>query len=454
MWLSLVERTVRDGEVACSNHVAPIDTIFILVGNESSRYTCICLRIIVCKTWKGQNIFMRPKNLHTSGEFARMAQISLRTVRYYDKQNILKPSYVSESGARFYSGSDFVRLQQILLLKYLGFSLDEIKEMTIDDSDRNMMRSSMDMQLKLVRDRIEQLQMVEQAIVDTSKVLESNQTIDWQQLLDIIHLTNMENSMSRQYKDATNINARIHLHKLYSINQESWFSWIYNQCEIKGHMNILEVGCGNGAMWIENKKRIPSNINIVLSDCSEGMLRDARREIGLEDTRFHYVANSCENLEEMGDHVFDLVIANHMLFYCDDIDKALAEIARVLKVGGRLIASTYGAKHMREISMLVKEFDDRIVLAANKLYEHFGLNNGEEILQCFFEKIEKKMYDDGLCVTKANPLIEYIMSCHGNQNQYILNRYKEFKQFVEKKVKKGFFITKDAGIFLCTKKST
>lgn len=396
---------------------------------------------------------MKPKDLHTSGEFARMAQISLRTVRYYDKQNILKPSYVSESGARFYSGSDFVRLQQILLLKYLGFSLDEIKEMTINDSDRNMMRSSMNMQLKLVRDRIEQLQMVEKAIVDTSKALESNQKIDWQQLLDIIHLTNMENSMSTQYKDATNINARINLHKMYSINQESWFSWIYRQCEIKNSINILEVGCGNGAMWIENMKKIPSDINIVLLDCSEGMLRDARRGIGLEDNRFHYVVSSCENLE-MKENSFDLVIANHMLFYCENLDKALGEIARVLKKGGRLVASTYGENHMKEVSMLVKEFDDRIVLAANKLYEHFGLSNGGKLLQCYFEEVEQKMYEDGLCVTKANPLIEYIMSCHGNQNQYILNRYKEFKQFVEKKVKKGFFITKDAGIFICTKKST
>ncbi len=41
-------------------------------------------------------------------------------------------------------------------------------------------------------------------------------------------------------------------------------------------MSILEVGCGNGAMWVENRKKIPSDINIVLSDCSEGMLRDSK----------------------------------------------------------------------------------------------------------------------------------------------------------------------------------
>ena len=55
-------------------------------------------------------------NYYTSGEFARMANVSIRTIRYYDKQNILKPSYVKPTGARFYTESDFVRLQQILLL--------------------------------------------------------------------------------------------------------------------------------------------------------------------------------------------------------------------------------------------------------------------------------------------------------------------------------------------------
>lgn len=64
-----------------------------------------------------------------------MAHVTLRTVRYYDKQDILKPSLVTESGARFYTDEDFARLQQILLLKYLGFSLDDIREMTIGDSD-------------------------------------------------------------------------------------------------------------------------------------------------------------------------------------------------------------------------------------------------------------------------------------------------------------------------------
>ena len=81
--------------------------------------------------WEGLNRIMKKAGYYSSGEFARMAQVTLRTIRYYDKQNILKPSYVTDAGARFYTDEDFARLQQILLLKYLGFSLDDIREMTI-----------------------------------------------------------------------------------------------------------------------------------------------------------------------------------------------------------------------------------------------------------------------------------------------------------------------------------
>ena len=45
---------------------------------------------------------MKKDGYYSSGEFARMAHVTLRTVRYYDKQDILKPSLVTESGARFY----------------------------------------------------------------------------------------------------------------------------------------------------------------------------------------------------------------------------------------------------------------------------------------------------------------------------------------------------------------
>lgn len=65
--------------------------------------------------------------IYTTGEFAKKAGVSVRTIRYYDKQGMLKPSHVSQSGYRLYTDGDFARLQKILTLKYLGFSLEEIR---------------------------------------------------------------------------------------------------------------------------------------------------------------------------------------------------------------------------------------------------------------------------------------------------------------------------------------
>ena len=391
---------------------------------------------------------MKLPGYYSSGAFAKLAGVSVRTIRYYDKQNILKPSYKNENGARFYTDQDLAKLQQILLLKYLGFSLEDIQEMTMDTADYRMMKNALEQQLKLVQDRIEQMQLVENAIRDTAAAIDKEHELDWSHMLHLIHLTGMETSLKRQYQDANNISARINLHQNYSVNQQGWFPWIYEKCNIHSNMKILELGCGNGALWTENMDRLPKRISITLSDISEGMIRDIRRTIGSQDKRFHYETFDCRNIPFKNQY-FDLVIANHVLFYCDDIPAVCQQVCRVLKPGGAFICSTYGTRHMKEISDLVQRFDSHIQLAADNLYERFGLENGEEILSPYFETIELSRYEDSIHLDKAQPLIEYIVSCHGNQNQYLLNRYKDFKNFVTSETKEGFTITKDAGIFIC-----
>ena len=384
---------------------------------------------------------------YSSGEFARMAQITVRTVRYYDKQNILKPSLVTPTGARFYTEEDFARLQQIMLLKYLGFSLEDIRELTVNDSDYSYLEHSLEQQQNLVRDRIEQLQLVEQAIGETVTEIRQQQNVDWNRMRELIHLTGMENSLKAQYRNSTNISARIRLHRLFSSNKQGWFPWIYEQCQITEGMKILELGCGNGRLWIENKAKLPADCEIILSDISEGMIRDVRREQSLQDDRFSFAAFDCHAIP-YEDASFDLVIANHVLFYCKDVDRVCSEVGRVLKPGGRFVCGTYGVAHMQEVSRLVTQFDDRITLSGENLYEHFGKENGAQALAPYFAEVDWQQYEDALIVTQAEPLIEYVLPCHGNQNQYILEKYNKFRKYVEGQIRNGYTITKDAGIFI------
>ena len=66
-------------------------------------------------------------------ELTRETGVTVRTLRYYDQIDLLKPSGKTDGGHRLYSERDVVRLQQILFLKEMGFSLKEITNMLITD---------------------------------------------------------------------------------------------------------------------------------------------------------------------------------------------------------------------------------------------------------------------------------------------------------------------------------
>ena len=361
---------------------------------------------------------------YTSGEFAKKAHVSIRTIRYYDQKNLLKPSTHTASGARRYTDADFAKLQQILLLKYLGFSLTDIREMTLGSGDRQLLLDSLQIQKRLVEERLKEMQNVATAIDSTSSTLKAGQEVDWSKMLDLIHLTSMNQSLSTQYQNASNISARIKLHRDYSLNKEGWFHWLFRQLDLKPGMKILELGAGNGTLWSQNLDRIPKGLTIVLSDISEGILADAKNEIG-DRSEFQYAVFDAQKIP-FADNTFDLVIANHMLFYCDNIPQTLKEVKRVMKKGASFACST-------------------------NLYDRFGLDNGAEILSHDFTDVTCYKYEDAIELSESTPVISYILSCHGNQNSILLDHYNEFKNFVDEQVSGGFHITKDVGYFSCKK---
>lgn len=385
---------------------------------------------------------------YSSGEFAKKAHITKKTIRYYDEHNILNPSYVNDNGNRYYTDDDFVRLQQVLFLKYLGFSLDDIKQMTMRSGDEQYLAESLKMQLGLIEERIEQMELVKMSIQNAMQAVENSEEVSWSDMLELVNTNTLEQKIKKQYMNSSNISARIMLHNEYSHNTQGWFEWVYEQCEIKKGEKILELGCGSGALWSRNICRLPQ-AKIMLTDISSGMIKDVSKNLGA-DKHFKYQVMDAHYINA-DDEIYDVVIANHLLFYLEDLDKVLKEIKRVIKPGGRLICSTYGKEHMREINELVTDFDNRIVLSADNLYDIFGKENGEKILRKKFTQIEWRQYEDYLTVDSADALVSYILSCHGNQNMYIVDRYKDFRTFVKKRTDKGFHITKDAGLFIAKK---
>src|SRR5262245_20681517 len=62
------------------------------------------------------------------GELARRTGLTIRTLHHYDEIGLLKPSLHTEAGYRLYTAADIARLQQVLSLRQLGFSLEEVRD--------------------------------------------------------------------------------------------------------------------------------------------------------------------------------------------------------------------------------------------------------------------------------------------------------------------------------------
>ena len=212
---------------------------------------------------------MTKDGYYTSGEFAKKANVTLRTIRYYDRQGILKPSKVADNGYRLYTDADFAKLQKILSLKYLGFSLEEIMTMTINDEDQDFIKESIGLQLYLVQKKMEHLKLVEQSLEEMEQKMDNEEEIDWTQMMNLLHVTNLEKGLVEQYKNASNLDIRIGLHQKYSQNLQPWFEWIYEQLNLKEKDEVLELGCGTGLTAIELAKE---GHQVLATDLSEDML--------------------------------------------------------------------------------------------------------------------------------------------------------------------------------------
>ncbi|ADL13474.1 MerR family transcriptional regulator [Acetohalobium arabaticum] len=102
------------------------------------------------------------------GVLSKKAEVSKRTIRYYEELELLTPSKVSEGGFRLYTKNDLQRLMVIKGFKELGFSLDQIKELLHPQPDKNKKekleysKQILKSQLEATNEQIEKLKKLRQ----------------------------------------------------------------------------------------------------------------------------------------------------------------------------------------------------------------------------------------------------------------------------------------------------
>src|SRR5579883_3410390 len=124
---------------------------------------------------RGELMAVSRERLYRVGEVAALTGVSIRTLHHYDEIELLPPSGRSEAGYRLYNDADLLRLQQILTLRFLGFSLDQVCDLlSRPDFD---VEASLRIQRRVLRDRIDELERIETVL---GELLERRQmTGEW-----------------------------------------------------------------------------------------------------------------------------------------------------------------------------------------------------------------------------------------------------------------------------------
>jgi len=252
--------------------------------------------------------------------------------------------------------------------------------------------------------------------------------------------------LTEQYKDASNLNARIALHERFSTNPYDWHRWVFEHFHIPAQAKILELGCGPGKLWLNNADRIPDGWQVTLSDFSQGMLQENQRNLQAVPHSFEYRVVDAQSIP-FTDETFDAVIANHMLYHVPDRAKAIAEVRRVLKPEGHFYAATNGEAHLRELDMLGLR-----VVAGVEIYnseQHtFKLENGAEELSRQFAHVDLHLMEGNLVVTEVEPVIAFMRSTRLGA-QLTEEHIQVLRDIISQEIAEhgSFFITKSTGVF-------
>lgn len=119
-------------------------------------------------------------------DISQMTGLSIRSLQYYDDIGLLKPAQRSESGYRLYSEQDLIRLQQVVTLKFLGFSLVSIKKI-LERTEFEVL-SSMRLQAEVLKEKAHRIHKAADLMTYIASQIDAGERVNWNSTLQIINI--------------------------------------------------------------------------------------------------------------------------------------------------------------------------------------------------------------------------------------------------------------------------
>ena len=390
---------------------------------------------------------------YTAGELAKKLGVSGRTIRFYDEKRLLTPCEYSEAGYRIYNDESAERLQKIIMLRFMDFSLEQISEM-MQEEDFDV-RKSLQEQENLLLEKKEHIERILEAVRKTRQA--SDEEL-WDNMLRIIDITKEREDVIRQYRSDDNLKKRISIHD-YSTSEVGFYEWMFEKIALTSGLKVLDIGCGNAAFWGHMAERLPVGMEIHLVDYSDGMLASAKSTVS--DIQRKYPEKGLKFVFDKRDATsfsypvagFDRIMANHMLYYINKESRLdlYQKINDLLAENGRFSCSLIGKKHLNELHELIREYYPDIKIPSDSF--DIWLETAKEELRNFFTVVQVEEQENDLLVPEEELVFDYVSS-YSTQAMELVSKDKE--QFLDrvrtKKNEEGYmYIHKSTGIVVCGK---
>jgi len=137
---------------------------------------------------------------YTTGEMAKLCNVSVRTVQYYDTKGILHPSNLTEGGRRLYNDDDLQKLRLICTLKAIGLSLNSIKSVLESKLSGEILTILLDEQVKLLADEVDERQKQLKMINVIKESIHDKAIIPANTILDIEDIMEKRNKVRNKKK--------------------------------------------------------------------------------------------------------------------------------------------------------------------------------------------------------------------------------------------------------------
>jgi len=220
--------------------------------------------------------------------------------------------------------------------------------------------------------------------------------------------TDRETLITAAYATDEHLAVRYRIHEQYTRPSVDFQQWLLDTLQWSGDEWVLDVGCGPGTYFKGVAARAPRGRHVA-GDLSFGMARQARQNSAAET--FAVVNLDAQRLP-FADATFDVVLANHMLYHVGDLPGTMAEIRRVLRPDGVLVAGTNSQDNLPELDTLLRRScallgHPRI---GARISTEFSLERGSMLLGRHFRAVARYDLPSAFHFPDVDPVLEYLNS--------------------------------------------